>query len=183
MVKQEIFNVLHKDLSGIVDNKRLYAIAGVIEAGIRQSWKTKRQEITNEILSKQAEKERKEREAREAKEAKEREEAQKQAEIEALVAEKVGAVKKPSRVMLTDEERAEELTRFLDTKLLDGSLSAAELAQFKDIYGLKAKDRDIEIRIVDFKEALPDEYQSMLVARKMIENEIKAINAGSVHNS
>lgn len=51
---------------------------------------------------------------------------------------------------LTDEERATKLTQFLDGKLMDGSLTAAELAQFKDIYGLKAKDRDVIVNIISW---------------------------------
>jgi len=54
---------------------------------------------------------------------------------------------------LTEDERQDELTRFLDAKLLDGTLTAAELAQFKDIYGLKSKERDIIIETINFADA------------------------------
>lgn len=82
----------------------------------------------------------------------------------------------PSR-LLTDEERTEALTKFLDGKLLDGTLSAAELAQFKDIYGLKAKDKDVTIKAVDFKEALPESYEALKLVEKAILSEINRINA------
>lgn len=80
------------------------------------------------------------------------------------------------RRLLTDEERSEELTKFLDSKLLDGTLSAAELAQFKDIYGLKAKDKDVTVDTIDFKEALPESYERIELVKKVIEEEISRVN-------
>jgi hypothetical protein len=85
--------------------------------------------------------------------------------------------------LLTNEERSEELTRFLDGKLMDGSLTAAELAQFKDIYGLKAADRDISIELIDFKDALPKSYDLLKLAKKMIDLEIKEANEDSCNHS
>lgn len=82
--------------------------------------------------------------------------------INAMLAEEIkgikSAVKREEKVrtrgrMLTDDERQEELTRFLDAKLLDGTLTAAELGQFKDIYGLKNKERDIIIQTINFADA------------------------------
>lgn len=85
---------------------------------------------------------------------------------------------KPSALAgtLTDEERALELTKFLDAKLLDGSLSAAELAQFKDIYGLKAKERDITIRMVEFRDVYPDYADRIDVTAEMIKKRIEVAN-------
>lgn len=85
--------------------------------------------------------------------------------------------------LLTNEERSEKLTRFLDGKLMDGSLTAAELAQFKDIYGLKAADRDISIELIDFKDALPKSYDLLKLAKKMIDLEIKEANEDSCNHS
>jgi len=109
-----------------------------------------------------------------------------QADIKAAKAEaKEKAVKTESkqakaepteRRLLTDEERSEELTKFLDSKLLDGTLSAAELAQFKDIYGLKAKDKDVTVDTIDFKEALPESYERIELVKKVIEEEISRAN-------
>lgn len=53
-------------------------------------------------------------------------------------------------IILTDEERAEHVARLLDGKLIAKELTAQELAQFKDIFGLKAKDRDITINVIVF---------------------------------
>ena len=86
---------------------------------------------------------------------------------------------KEVRKMLTDEERTEELTKFLDSKLIDGTLSAAELAQFKDIYGLKAKDRDVTIGTISFKEALPESYERIELVKKVIEEEIRCVNTNN----
>jgi hypothetical protein len=96
--------------------------------------------------------------------------------------EKKNLVKSKGR-LLTNEERSEELTRFLDGKLMDGSLTAAELAQFKDIYGLKAADRDISIELIDFKDALPKSYDLLKLAKKMIDLEIKEANEDSCNHS
>jgi hypothetical protein len=96
--------------------------------------------------------------------------------------EKKNLVKSRGR-LLTNEERSEELTRFLDGKLMDGSLTAAELAQFKDIYGLKAADRDISIELIDFKDALPKSYDLLKLAKKMIDLEIKEANEDSCNHS
>jgi hypothetical protein len=54
--------------------------------------------------------------------------------------------------ILTDEERSLELTRFLDKKLVSGDLTAAEIAQFKDIFNLRGKDRDITIVVMNYKD-------------------------------
>lgn len=96
--------------------------------------------------------------------------------------EKKNLVESRGRI-LTNEERSEELTRFLDGKLMDGSLTAAELAQFKDIYGLKAADRDISIELIDFKDALPKSYDLLKLAKKMIDLEIKEANEDSCNHS
>jgi len=88
----------------------------------------------------------------------------------------VPPVVESNRRKLTDEERTEELTAFLDGKLLDGSLSAAELAQFKDIYGLKAKDRDLTIEIIDFKDAYPEDANEIEVCAEVIRKKIAEAN-------
>jgi hypothetical protein len=39
-------------------------------------------------------------------------------------------------------------------KLSAGTITAAEFAQFKDIFGLTQKDADLHIEVVDFKDAV-----------------------------
>ena len=53
---------------------------------------------------------------------------------------------------MTDEERADAVGDFLDQRLLSGEITAAEIAQLKDIQNLKQKDRDIIIQVVNYKE-------------------------------
>ena len=100
-------------------------------------------------------------------------EVKEKVESEAKAKEK--ELRTPSR-LLTDEERTEALTMFLDGKLLDGTLSAAELAQFKDIYGLKAKDRDVTIQAVDFGDAFPDDADSIAVVTALIKQSVEGAN-------
>lgn len=73
-------------------------------------------------------------------------------EIEKLKGSKSGGV---AGRKLTDEERAAEVMAFLDEKLQDRTLTAAELAQFKDIFNLKARDQDITIEMTDFRAVDP----------------------------
>jgi hypothetical protein len=80
------------------------------------------------------------------------------------------------RRALTDEERAEELTKFLDAKLLDGSMTAAELAQFKDIYGLKAKERDVSINVVEFKDVYPEYADVIATTAELVDEKIRKAN-------
>ena len=49
---------------------------------------------------------------------------------------------------LSDEERAEAVGRLLDNKLIKGEITAAELAQFKDLFNLRQKDQGIQIEMV-----------------------------------
>jgi hypothetical protein len=103
--------------------------------------------------------------------------ADKKQAVDAVKKEQESPANKPSlEQCLTDEQRAVELTKFLDGKLMDGSLSAAELAQFKDIYGLKAKDRDISINIVDFKDVYPEGANAIEVAASHIKLMIEEAN-------
>ena len=51
---------------------------------------------------------------------------------------------------LTDEERADALASYLDEKLLAKEISAAEIAQLKDVFNLKQKDRDVIINVVNY---------------------------------
>ena len=60
---------------------------------------------------------------------------------------------KPKNKKLSEEERAEAVEAFLDSKLLDKTISAAEIAQLKDILNLKQRDRDVIIQIVNYGEA------------------------------
>jgi uncharacterized damage-inducible protein DinB len=55
---------------------------------------------------------------------------------------------------MTDEERADAVGDFLDARLLSGEITAAEIAQLKDIQNLKQKDRDVIIQVVSYKELL-----------------------------
>mgnify|MGYP003144656308 CR=1 FL=1 len=60
--------------------------------------------------------------------------------------------KLPKGKRLTEEERADAIEEFLDTKLLEKTISAAEIAQLKDILNLKQRDRDVIINVVRYDE-------------------------------
>ena len=53
---------------------------------------------------------------------------------------------------MTPEERAEAVGALLDDRLRKKELTAAELAQFKDLFNLRQKDQDIKIESVDYRE-------------------------------
>lgn len=63
---------------------------------------------------------------------------------------------KPKLKRLTDEERAEAVGALLDSKVVSGEITAAELAQFKDLFNLKARDQDILIELMDFSRIDPN---------------------------
>ncbi len=53
--------------------------------------------------------------------------------------------------LLTPEERADELAKLLDNKLVTGEITASEIRELKDIFNLKAKDQDIHIQMIDYR--------------------------------
>jgi len=53
---------------------------------------------------------------------------------------------------LTDEERADALSALLDAKLQSQNISAAEIAQLKDLFNLRQQDRDVIIEVVSYKD-------------------------------
>ena len=57
----------------------------------------------------------------------------------------------PSKRM-TDEELADAIDVMICTKVVDGTISAAEIAQLKDIRNIKLKDRDVVINVVNYKD-------------------------------
>ena len=59
-------------------------------------------------------------------------------------------------VVFTPEQRSEEVAKLLDYKLKTKELSASELRELKDIFNLKAKDQDIHIEQVDFRDVEPE---------------------------
>jgi hypothetical protein len=64
------------------------------------------------------------------------------------------ASKAPKSKRMTDEELAEAIDIMICNKVLDGSISAAEIAQLKDIRNIKLKDRDVVINVVSYKDIL-----------------------------
>jgi hypothetical protein len=54
----------------------------------------------------------------------------------------------------TDEQIRQAARLLLMDKLSAGTITAAEFAQFKDIFGLTQKDADLHIQMVDFKDAV-----------------------------
>ena len=53
---------------------------------------------------------------------------------------------------VTDDELRRDLRLLLRAKLKDQSLSAAEIAQLKDIFGLTNAKQDVSIEIVSYKD-------------------------------
>jgi hypothetical protein len=74
----------------------------------------------------------------------------------------------PNRVVLTPEQRADELAALLDEKLLSRELTASDIRELKDIFNLKAKDQDIVIEMVDFANAYKEEFDIMNAAVELI---------------
>lgn len=58
--------------------------------------------------------------------------------------------------LLSPEERAEQLAKLLDSKLLSGDISASEIRELKDIFNLKQKDQDLHIQVTDFSSVNPE---------------------------
>jgi hypothetical protein len=79
-----------------------------------------------------------------------------------------GASSDPNRVVLTPEQRADELAALLDEKLLSRELTASDIRELKDIFNLKAKDQDIVIEMVDFANAYKEEFDIMQAAMELI---------------
>ena len=61
-----------------------------------------------------------------------------------------------SHQSLSDEDLRAQLRSHLATRLFDGTLQAAEIAQLKDIFGLTAKDADTIIEVLDFRTLCDD---------------------------
>ena len=53
---------------------------------------------------------------------------------------------------LTEDERADAIEALYDAKVIDQTISAAEVAQYKDLLNLKQRDRDVVINIVKYAE-------------------------------
>lgn len=56
----------------------------------------------------------------------------------------------------TDKQLRVELKQHLITKLANGQLQAAEIAQLKDIFGLANAQSDLQIELIDYKSLCDD---------------------------
>ena len=61
-------------------------------------------------------------------------------------------VKASNAKRMTDEELADAIDVMICSKVSDQTISAAEIAQLKDIRNIKLKDRDVVINVVNYKE-------------------------------
>jgi hypothetical protein len=59
---------------------------------------------------------------------------------------------KASTKRMTDEELADAIDVMICNKVLDETISAAEIAQLKDIRNIKLKDRDVVINVLNYKD-------------------------------
>ncbi len=84
---------------------------------------------------------------------------------------------KGKRQLLTEDERADAVAGLLDEKLLSGEITAAELGQFKDIFGLKQRDQDIRIESVSYGEVFPEGFKRIKECVSMlIDQDIEEAN-------
>jgi len=76
-----------------------------------------------------------------------------QEELAEAVADAVkGMVEDRESKPMTEEERADAVIAFLDTRLKDKTITAAEIGQLKDLVNMKLEDRDVIINIVNYKD-------------------------------
>lgn len=80
----------------------------------------------------------------------------------------VKAVRKAPQKPLTELERANAIIALIDARLLDQTITAAEIAQLKDIVQIKPRERDIVIERVDFSDAMPEQAGLLEVANRVL---------------
>jgi hypothetical protein len=77
---------------------------------------------------------------------------------------------------MSDEEK---LSKFLDNLMqrgADNEFDAALAGKIIELHGLRAKDREICIEVVDFSKAYPEEAKAVEVAAEMIRMKIEEAN-------
>lgn len=77
---------------------------------------------------------------------------------------------------MTEEEAKERFIYHLKMKAAAGDFDAAMVGKLVEVFGVKAKDRDISIKMVDFKDAYPDDVKVIDVAAEVIRKKIEEAN-------
>ena len=100
------------------------------------------------------------------------------AEKKAAVAEAVEKVKPKAdgKSVYTDEEASEKFLNHLKQKAAEGDFDAALAGKIMDAFGIKAKDRDIAIEVVDFKDVYPEEADVYGITAEIIKKKIEEAN-------
>lgn len=85
--------------------------------------------------------------------------------------------KKCSDSIYTDEEASERFLNHLKAKAAEGDFDAALAGKIMDAFGIKAKDRDITVETISFKDAFPEESDVYCVTAEVIKNKIAEANS------
>lgn len=96
------------------------------------------------------------------------------AQAEVFKAEKEAA--KKSTAKYTDEEAKDNFLNHLKQKAADGDFDAALAGKIMDAFNIKAKDRDITMSIIDFKDAYPEDADVIKLTSALIDSMIVEAN-------
>lgn len=83
--------------------------------------------------------------------------------IEAITSKAKEVTKARAEELMTDDELALEVNLYLQTKLREGTLTAQDINQLREIANIKKQDRDIVIKVVNYKDvenAKPEEAEN-----------------------
>ena len=80
---------------------------------------------------------------------------------------------------MTEEEAKERFIHHLKMRAAEGEFDAAMVGKLIEVFGVKAKDRDISIKMVNFRDAYPDDVKIIDVAAEVIRKKIEEANRGA----
>ena len=83
---------------------------------------------------------------------------------------------KTVEALYSDEEASERFLNHLKQKAAEGDFDAALAGKIMDAFGIKAKDRDITVNIVSFKDVYPEEADVYATTAAIIEKKIEEAN-------
>ena len=77
---------------------------------------------------------------------------------------------------ITDEEASVRFLNHLKQKAASGEFDAALAGKIMDAFNIKQKDRDIMLKIVDFKDVYPEDADVIALTATLIEKQIEQAN-------
>ena len=83
---------------------------------------------------------------------------QKSKAIEAIKS-KPKASGRSNRELMTDDELAIEVNLYLQDKLLEGTLTAQDINQLREIANIKKQDREVVIQIINYKDTTTEDNE------------------------